>query len=216
MRINTDGVLLGSVASHTGPAAILDIGTGTGVIALMMAQRFPRAKIDAVEIDDLAAQAAAANFKSSAFANRTAVHQTDIAHYATEQRYDLIVANPPYFVNDLKNKEKRKELARHADESFFTTLLDKTSALLTAQGALWLILPVKQAEWVVAYAVLHGLFPAQILHVHSDEQKPEFRRIICLVFQHTSIRKAHFYIYKSPGVYTEAYKQLLKDFFLGF
>lgn len=216
MKINTDGVLLGAIAVHVQPGNILDIGTGTGVIALMLAQRYSSAHVDAVEIDASAADTASRNCINSPFKDRTTVFSGSFEDFSSSRKYDLIVSNPPYFVNDLKNPEKRKEIARHADEDFFSLLLRKTSSMLTAVGALWLILPVKQAENVIINAVLYQLFPSKIIQIYSDQSKEPFRQIICLDFSNQSIIYEHVYIYESIDVYTPQYKELLKDFFLAF
>jgi tRNA1Val (adenine37-N6)-methyltransferase len=216
MKINTDGVLLGAIAHHSQPLRILDIGTGTGVIALMLAQRFPDASVDAVEIDQLAATRAATNFNSSLFASRLVVNCVDITSFKTTNRYDLIVSNPPYFVNDLKNPEVRKGVARHAHEDFFESLLYKVKELLTANGRFWVILPVKQAEQLIVNAVLRRLFPAIIIHVYSDVNKVEFRQIVCFSCSDEPALHENFYIYAAEGKYTPAYMKLLKDYFLAF
>lgn len=216
MKINTDGVLLGAIAAQQLPHTVLDIGTGTGVIALMLAQRFPSARIDAVEVDESAAIAAGKNFAHSPFADRTKVHAAAFEQFEATVKYDLIVSNPPYFVNDLKSMEKRKELARHADEDFFDMLLRRTASILTDRGSLWLILPVKQAEKVVVNAVLYKLFPSKIVHIYSDASKTSFRQIICLDFMNNRPVEEHIYIYESEGIYTDQYKQVLSDFFLAF
>ena len=216
MRINTDGVLLGAVAAQSAPLSILDIGTGTGVIAMMLGQRFPDAHIDAVEIDPSAAAAAAQNFSRSPFAHRTAVFPVSIENYKSTVKYDLIVSNPPYFVNDLKNPEKRKEIARHADAYFFDMLLKATAGMLNPDGLLWFILPVKQAENVIINAVLQKLFPAKIIDIYSDKTKEPFRQIICLGFGMKDVVREQVYIYAAQGVYTDQYKHLLRDFFLAF
>ncbi|RAJ28390.1 tRNA1(Val) (adenine(37)-N6)-methyltransferase [Pedobacter cryoconitis] len=216
MKINTDGVLLGAVAEHPAPVNILDIGTGTGVIALMMAQRFPSSLVNAVEIDESAALAAAKNCLNSPFTDRTSVVHSSFEDFTTALKYSLIVSNPPYFVNDLKNPEKRKEIARHADEDFFDLLLKKAAGILTEDGLLWLILPVKQAESVVVNAVLQKLFPARIIHVYSDQTKASFRQIICLGFADGPLLEEHMYIYEEQNLYTDQYKCLLRDFLLAF
>lgn len=216
MKINTDGVLLGAIAAQVAPAHILDIGTGTGVIALMLAQRFGGAQVEAVEIDVSAAERAAINFKGSPFSARLVVYSSSIEDFQTAKQYDLIVSNPPYFVNDLKNTDKRKEIARHADENFFDALLRKTASLLTPSGALWLILPVKQAEKVVVNAVLQKLFPSRIIAVHSDISKEAFRHIICLGTERINPVIENVFIYATQGKYTDQYQLLLKDFLLAF
>lgn len=216
MRINTDGVLIAAIATHEDPKHLLDIGTGTGVIALMLAQRFPDAFVDAVEIDQSAAEAAYDNFENSPFDVRLNLFPGDFAHFDSEFKYDLVVSNPPYFVNDLKSPEQRKSIARHADEDFFERMARKVASLLSADGVFWVILPVKQAEELIYKSVLFGLFPSRIIHVYSDEDKPEFRQIVCFSFADQGRKEEDFYIYASRGIYTEAYVALLKDFFLAF
>jgi len=216
MKINTDGVLLGAVAFHQQPAYILDIGTGTGVIALMMAQRFPAARVDAVEIDADAAARAKSNCLGSPFSERTEVYSSAFEEFKSARKYDMIVSNPPYFVNDLKNPDKRKELARHADEDFFSLLVRKAAGMLSEQGALWMILPVKKAEEVIIQAVLHQLFPSKVVKIYSDRTKEAFRHIICLDFTGDKTVYKEVFIYESEGIYTSKYKELLTDFFLAF
>lgn len=216
MRINTDGVLLGAVAFKQAATKILDIGTGTGVIALMLAQRFPEARVDAVEIDEQAAATAAKNALNAIFSERIKVIHSAIEDYSTAERYDLIVSNPPYFVNDLKNPEHRKGIARHTDTVFFEQLLQRVAGMLSREGRFWFILPVKQAINIVDFARAYGLKAAVVLHLHSDESKPEIRQIVCLDYSGMPAKHQNLYIYAARGVYTDAYKLLLKDFFLAF
>jgi tRNA1Val (adenine37-N6)-methyltransferase len=216
MKINTDGVLLGVMANHASPLRILDIGTGTGVIALMLAQRYEDAQVEAVEIDPSAANRAKLNFETSAFAGRLSLQCADISAYESSNHFDLILSNPPYFVNDLKSLEPRKGLARHAHEAFFDSLIRKVSGLLSPNGLFWVILPVKQAEQLIINAVLVRLFPSKIIHVFSDEAKPEFRQIVCFGTASGPVEEENFYIYASTGIYTDAYVSLLKDFFLAY
>jgi tRNA1Val (adenine37-N6)-methyltransferase len=217
MKINTDGVLLGAIAVQQQTGHILDIGTGTGVIAMMMAQRYTTAKVDAVEIDPSAAAAADENFVRSPFADRMKAYPVSFEKFTSAVEYDLIVSNPPYFVNDLKNPDKRKEIARHAHEDFFEMLMRNASSMLSSKGSLWMILPVKQAEEAAVNAIMYKLHPARIVHIYSDRSKPEFRQIICLDFKgRKPLEEEHVYIYESRGRYTDQYKSLLKDFFLAF
>jgi tRNA1Val (adenine37-N6)-methyltransferase len=216
MKINTDGVLLGAIAENSLPENILDIGTGTGVIALMLAQRFPNAYIDAVEIDELAAQSAQANARNSIFRARINVFNSDFQAFEVSKKYDLIVSNPPFFVNDLKSEEVRKGIARHADEDFFNMLVSKSADLLTDQGKLWLVLPVKQADEVIKLSNFKGLTLSKRIHIHSDQTKATFRQIICLTKNKDQLQEHDFYIYEAYKEHTLAYKVLLKDFFLAF
>lgn len=216
MRINTDGVLLAVHCQAANPGRILDIGTGTGVIALMVAQRFAQAKVDAVEIDVCASQTASANFKASVFADRMDAYCCDIADFETENRYDLIVSNPPYFVNDLKNIEHKKGVARHASHDFFAGLCKKVSRLLADEGLFWVVLPVKQAENLVQMFKDFNIYLHSQIQLYSDDKKPEFRRILCLGRAEKILKIEKFTIYKAEHEYTNTYKMLLKPFFANY
>lgn len=216
MKINTDGVLLGAVAQHAKPTRVLDVGTGTGVIALMLAQRYPEAFVDAIEIDPSASETAMANFSGSDFSSRLNLFPGDVTEFESDFSYDLIVSNPPYFVNDLKNPEEKKSLARHTDEGFFERMTGKVASILNEDGEFWVILPVKHAQELIMKAVLYKLFPRMIVHIFSDKGKPEIRQIVCFSFVQTSVRDKNFYIYDEEGHYTDNYVKLLKDFFLAF
>ncbi|RBQ06853.1 tRNA methyltransferase [Pedobacter miscanthi] len=216
MKINTDGVLLGATVSHPSPKRILDIGTGTGVIALMLAQRFPDACIEAVEIDQQAAETACRNFQLSVFSKRLNINHVSIEQYNNKEQFDLIVSNPPFFVNDLKNEEIRKGIARHADEDFFSLLVEKSHSLLADEAQIWFILPIKQADEVIDIASRYGLSLAERVNIHSDKNKPTFRQIICLKKGEVFLNESDFNIYESLKEHTQEYKVLLKDFFLAY
>lgn len=213
MKINTDGVLLGAMANHSAPKNILDIGTGTGVIALMLAQRFPEAVIQAVEIDEKAAETAERNFESSVFNERLKVQHVSIEDFKCDEKFDLIVSNPPFFVNDLKNEEVRKGIARHTHEQFFDDLIKKVSELLSLTGMFWFVLPIKQAEQLIDKGTQFGLFLNFQVSLHSDERKPTFRYIVGLGRNKIDLVKQQFYIYQSERIHTMAYLELLKPYF---
>ena len=216
MKVNTDGVLLAAKVQHPAPQNILDIGTGTGVIALMLAQRFANAFVDAVEIDEMAAERASLNAQNSIFANRIAVKHAAFQDFETPKLYDLIVSNPPFFVNDLKNEETRKGIARHAELDFFDVLIEKSSRLLTESGKLWLILPVKQANEVILKGAGFDFSLCERINLHSDKNKATFRQIVCLSKEQLPLKETDFYIYESLKQNTAEYKTLLKDFFLAY
>lgn len=215
MKINTDGVLLAALAESDQPKRILDIGTGTGVLALMMAQRFPSAAIEAVEIDELAAATAGKNFQNSVFNKRLSVNHIAIEQYSTVEKFDLIIANPPFFVNDLKNVEEKKGIARHASNAFFDALMAKADELLSTNGRFWFILPIKQAEYLIEKGRRLNFNVQQRIELHSDHSKSAFRWIVNLSRTEVASKVEHFYIYESEKIYTQAYRDLLKDFFLG-
>ena len=215
MKVNTDGVLLGALAQAHSPKQILDIGTGTGVIALMLAQRSPEAEIDGVEIDKLAATTAAVNFQASPFANRLKSFPLDIAHYFMvypEKKFDLIVSNPPFFLDDLKSTNKNKELARHTDADFYKNLCFSISQFLAKNGQFWVILPQKSIKIVKNEAKLQNLHCQKIIHIKSFEQAEAHREIACFGFENVALSEENLVIYAAEKVYTPEYQLLLKDF----
>ena len=216
MKINTDGVLLGAMVQHENAKRILDVGTGTGVIALMLAQRFPDAQVCAVEIDEQASATARQNFKNSIFSERLTNNNISIEQFNNPEKFDLIVTNPPFFVNDYKNAEPKKEMARHASNTFFEDLIKKVNVLLGDNGCFWFVLPIKQAEFLVAKGEDYGLFLQKVIKLRSDVTKPEFRRIVCLGRNKSALLEEDFIIYESEKKYTIAYEALLKDFFLAY
>jgi len=219
MKINTDGVLLGAMAVSHAPEHILDIGTGTGVIALMLAQRFPSAQVDAIEVDQTAAAIAERNCRNSPFSRRTAVYATDLADYVPAVRYDLIVSNPPYFVDALRNRDVRKRLARHADRMFFDALLERGGEWLTEKGSLQLILPMPFAEEIIDIAVhRYGLQVQWQRDIRSFIGAPVLRRVVALgqTLGHVVGEQADVVIFSGKGVHSPTYRTLLKEFFLAF
>jgi len=219
MKINTDGVLLGAITDAANPGAILDIGTGTGVIALMLAQRFTKAKVDAVEIDEIAAQTAERNFKGSPFDDRLTVYAEGFEDYFDqfpERKYDLIVSNPPFYINSLKSPGAKKTLAKHTDLDFFEQFIKAVSKHLTPDGYCWLILPVNIAEQVIALAADCLIYPKKMINVFSYPHSSAHRTILCLSFNKVLHETCNFTIYKVAGQYSEEYKTLLQPYFLAF
>lgn len=214
MKINTDGVLLGATASAENPKSILDIGTGTGVIALMLAQRFEEAKIDAVEIDLNSAKTAGQNFTNSKFAAHLTLHETDIADFWPQkqhQQYNLIVSNPPFYLDTLTSPKENKTLAKHAVPGFFEDLLAKIPDFLSADGCFWLILPPKTALFVEKLAQ-PMLFLQEKISVSSYPDDLPHREILCFGLKKIKTKIASLIIYKDQKVYSETYQNLLEDF----
>lgn len=215
MKINTDGVLLGALVESE-PTFILDIGTGTGVIALMLAQRFGNAAIDAVEIDESAADTAERNFHNSPFASRLSIYALGFEGFFEknpDKKYDLIISNPPFYINSLLSPGEKKQLAKHAGEHFFKDMLTGVSKHLSEQGTCWLILPLQTAELVKVLAADVGLYINQLIYIKSFAGKEPHREIMVLSTTQYNFRKEQFVIYESEGVYTQQYKNTLKDFF---
>jgi len=216
MKINTDGVLLGALAEANESQNILDIGTGTGVIALMLAQRFPSAKIDAVEIDQAAAQTAEMNFKNSPFTQRLTVFPLDFKDLFNQypaKKYDLIVSNPPFHLNSLESPKAKKTLAKHVGEDFFADLIKDVAAHLTGNGLCWLVLALQAAGLVKTLAMEKKLQLQKIITIHSFENSEPHREILCFGFKEIITINEKLVIYDEPKHYSEAYRYTLKNFF---
>lgn len=217
MKINTDGVLLGGSTFFSEAKRILDIGTGTGVIALMLAQSHPNAHVDAVEIEEDAWRQAGINFRNSEFTERLAVHLGSFEHFQPEFAYDLIVSNPPFYTNSLHNPDKRRRLAKHTDISFFEKLFSFVSQYLTDDGQLKLILPTVLANDEIAPILSHyKLYVQTEMAISSFSKEPPIRKIWGIGKKVVPLEKHTFDIYAARGVYTEAYKKLLQPYFLAF
>jgi tRNA1Val (adenine37-N6)-methyltransferase len=215
MKINTDGVLLGALAEANNPQSILDIGTGTGVIALMLAQRFIDAKIDAVEIDETAAATAKRNFEGSPFADRLTVFPQDFESYFKEhgQKYDLIISNPPFHINSLASPGAKRNLAKHADENFFEILLENVAKYLNIDGKCYFILPLQTAELVKVITGNLGLNLYQTISVLSYPNSDPHREILVLTLDDIKQKDGQFIIYAEPKVYSDGYQNKLRLFF---
>jgi tRNA1Val (adenine37-N6)-methyltransferase len=219
MKINTDGVLLGAMAGAGTPLNILDIGTGTGVIAMMLAQRFTNAEIDAVEIDEQAAATAKSNFSNSPFNNRLTLYAKGFEQFFADlpdKRYDLIVSNPPFYINSLQSPGAKINLAKHAVDGFFEKLISTVAVQLTEEGTGWLILPVDTAELVKDLVKQHGLYLKKIITIHSFKDDTAHREIIVFAKNNEQPTADKFIIYSEPKVYTEMYRKVLKDFLIIF
>jgi tRNA1Val (adenine37-N6)-methyltransferase len=218
MKISTDAVLLGSLAKSPSPKNILDIGTGTGVIALMLAQRFPEAKVTALEIDPEAAIQAEENFKDSPFVERLKLIPTSLQDFSTDVSFDLIVSNPPYFPDHLKSSDPKRNLALHTDSLPFDALIHQVSQWLTPSGQFWVILPPRQMEDFCKLAPTKLLFPTIKIQIQDIPKKPIHREIVSfsLINSPVSIPTQVCCLKNEDGHYSQEYKQLVSGFLLGY
>ena len=216
MKVGTDGVLLGAWCP-TG-TRILDVGTGSGLIARMLMQRCPEAQVDAIDIDEAAVAQARENgvnaFCSSLQNWSTANSQQPIAN----SRYDLIVSNPPYFQNSLKNPDKGRQTARHTDTLSYEELIIHSARLLTNHGQLALILPAEAEEEIRQLAATQNLFPTHITRVYSKESKPA-RRVLIAFRRDTAIPGFRYTedsitLEDEKGGRSAAYSALCEEFYL--
>lgn len=174
MKIGTDAILLGAWATASAPQRILDIGTGSGVIALMLAQRFPAADVFAVEIDSAASEQAKANFADSSFRDRLTIAKSSVQDFCSDVAFDLIVCNPPWFHDSLKPPDTQRSLARHNDSLSLHDLATAAVRLLSPGGRLSLILPLVEADAfcnLADDAGLHGYRRCQVRPTPDSEPK---------------------------------------------
>lgn len=218
MKVGTDAVLLGSWVSTINAKSILDIGTGTGIIALMLAQKSD-AVIDAIDIDKNAFIQAAENITDCKWKERIRIHHISLQNYSTDcnRKYDLIVSNPPYFVDSSKALEESRTNARHTDQLPFSDLLNGVLNLLSAAGSFCVILPTKESQQFREMAEENNLFLTKLTRVITRTDKPEKRLLMQFEFTKKTIEENSITIEKDERhTYTDEYKELTKDYYLAF
>jgi len=217
MKVGTDGVLLGAWVDLTQANSILDVGSGTGLISIMLAQRCS-GSIDAIEIDTESHLQAMENLKRCPWSNRIALHNISFQEFSREtpSRFDLIVSNPPYFVNSLKPNAERRANARHAESLTHSELLQGVAALLTSTGRFCGIFPYIEGNVFVAKAANSGLYCRKKLNI-SSRPGGQVKRIIVEFSQEKGIVDEQWLaIYNHSGEHTQEYRALTKEFYLAF
>ncbi len=214
MKVGTDGVLLGAWSEVADAKHILDVGTGTGVIALQLAQRNTDAMITAIEIDETAARQAMDNVQQAPWADRIRVVCCDFQNFQTKETYDLIVSNPPYFMDTLKSPDKRRSLARHTIGLTYDFLFSRSAILLSRQGKLNLIFPPEVEKDVMDCARRYQLCPLHRTHVFTKPNKPCRRILLSLGRTEEDCVETELFIEQKSGEFTPEYIALTKDFYL--
>ena len=218
MKVGTDGVLLGAWTPVAGARTILDVGTGTGLIALMLAQRAAGALIHAVELDAESARQAAENVAASPWADRVAVFQGDFQSFAQNALlpYDLIVSNPPFFHGDLKSPKAGRNRVRHTDTLPYGDLLCGVERLLAPGGRLCVILPEGEGRDFQQIATSFGLFVTRIQEVFGRPGKPVERVLMQLERESKPLQRASVLFVQddTSGVRSVAYQEMTSDFYL--
>ncbi len=215
MKVGTDAVLLGAWLNVMHANRILDIGTGSGVIALMLAQRSSEhVHIDAVEIEPQDALQAKENILNSPWPNRISVYELPIQQFTSELRYDLIVSNPPYFNNSFQPPDKKRLHTRHTVSLDFTELLSSVVRLLKPEGKFNLILPFSEGLEFIDLAKQHALFCSRQWSFRPREEKPIERWLLEFQLKSTKKEEGEIIHYTKADQWTEDYKNLTKDFYL--
>jgi tRNA1Val (adenine37-N6)-methyltransferase len=217
MKVCTDACVLGAFADVGMGGRVLDIGTGTGLLALMAAQRNPTALIDAVEVDEAAFGQAVENIANSPFAGRVPIIRTRIQDFCPDTAYDRIITNPPFYTNHLRSPDAAVNRALHTDELPFPDLLAAVVRLLKPAGQWWVLLPPYETDQLTDLAATLALVPFQRLTLRHHAQKPAFRIITGFSFQQRSVLEEELTIYETDNrTYTPEFRRLLGDFYLIF
>ncbi|HLV92653.1 MAG TPA: methyltransferase [Aequorivita sp.] len=217
MKIGTDGVLLGAwVSLETNPFSVLDIGSGTGIIALQLAQRSDAELIDALEIDEEAYEQCVDNFENSPWGDRLFCYHASLAEFAEEieDKYDLIISNPPFHSENYKTTSSSRDKARFNDSLPFDKLIESVSLLLSKEGIFAVVIPNKEEENFISMASKVKLFPTRICHVRGNESSIIKRSMIEFSFKKTTPKTENITIETSRHNYTKEYIDLVKDFYL--
>lgn len=224
MKVGTDGVLLGSwVNLESRPFSVLDIGAGTGLIALMLSQRSDAGQIDAIEIDEDAYEQCVDNFENSPWADRLFCFHASLDEFAEEpeeEKYDLIVSNPPYFIppaasqNGKENISDSRSKARFYDSLPFEDLIAYSSQLLSENGELAVIIPYSEEQAFIALAKAKTLYLNRITRVRGTANAPIKRSLLQFSFVEKPFEEQELVLEITRHHYTDAFKELVNEFYL--
>lgn len=216
MKVGTDGTLLGAwAAAPSGKCRILDIGTGTGLIALMMAQRFPESEVIGIDIDPEAIAQARENVRLSPFSERITISHQDLMKFDDTECFDVIVSNPPYFVDSLECPDDQRTMARHTVSLTYDGLIHQAFRLLKDDGCLSLVIPSESRSLIESAACLSGFFLSHVCLVKTTPKKQPKRQLI--EFRKHPVNELVIeegIIEDTPNVRSAWYQQLTKDFYI--
>ena len=218
MKVSTDGCLLGATAFHNNPNRTLDIGTGTGLLTLMIAQRYSNTFIDAIEIEQDAYHQACNNVTASPWADRINVIHNRIQDYSitSNQKYELIISNPPFYIHQKATTKEKDNIARHASALNLEELAKTSSGLLKDDGSLFVIYPQNVSDDFERMAMNYGLLPFYKMYIHNRPETIIIRRITGYRKVLKELFEEQLIIRNSPDDYSYQFKKMLKDFYLAF
>ena len=213
MKVGTDGVLLGAWA--LGGKRILDIGSGTGLISLMMAQRYPEAQVVGIDLDAEACAEARENVAASPFADRVNIVDCRLQDYESVEKFDAIVSNPPFFLNSLKNPDSKRSMARHADSLPFRELFRGVKLLLSDDGVFSAIVPVEVLETFASEGNMHGFYLLRQCGIKTVERKQPKRYLLTFA-KHRSMEMDDMVetMMDSEGNRSEWYAKITEEFYV--
>ena len=209
-RVGTDGVLLGALASCEAASKVLEVGTGTGLISLMTAQRNPRAEILALDINEKAVALAGQNFSNSPFRDRMRAELFDFKNYISEEKFDLILSNPPYF--ELMDFSQKDVLARQQVELNFEQLIQNSSALLAQNGLFSVIIPKSSEAFFIEKCADFALKLRRRVILRGTPQAEAKRCVLEFSFCEGEPQEEELVLEVSPRCYSNEYLQLTRDF----
>lgn len=219
MKVCTDACLFGAWAaarsSQFKSHSLLDIGTGTGLLSLMLAQQLPDVIIDAVEMDEAASQQAKENFEASPWKERLKVHNTSIQQFAStaKHQYDVIISNPPFYENDLKSDDAKRNLALHSAELKLEELIKISSELLKDDGKLFILIPYNRTEQL-SQLIRDHFSIKEIVFVKQTPKHQFFRSMFLLEKEGSSTVTSEMVVMDGDGRYSDEFVGLLRDFYL--
>lgn len=213
MPVSTDGVMLGAWIQSPNNAQILDIGTGTGLLALMCAQRFTEAQVTAVDIELTAIEAAQKNVVQSPWSARVSVHHSDVLDFTPTHPFQRIICNPPYFNSGEQSKHSQRATARHTDTLRHNALLQRCYQLLDEQGKANFVLPITEGERFIELALHQGWHLSRVCRVQPSEKKPVHRLLFELAKQPCDTQESYLIIHSHDG-YSDDFVQLTREFYL--
>jgi len=205
-------MLLGALIEPMHVTSALDIGAGTGVLSLMVLQKNPAIKLEAIEIHPEAAEECSLNFKNSPLGLGAKVHAIDFFDYQTSVTFDLIFSNPPFYLDGLKSGVVEKDQAKHIDRLWYDRFLAKTKSLLSENGRFYVIVPGNQLDFFADLAKTQGLFVQEQTIIHATKEKPNSRVVFMFSREQKSIKHRELTIRDVNGQYTEEYIFLTKDY----
>lgn len=214
MPVGTDAVLLGAWATHPCPTRVLDIGCGCGVISLMLAQRYSSTIVDAIDIDTPSVKEAGHNFSTSPFSKRLNTIQADIRSWETEEKYSLIVSNPPYYTNGPMSENDARKLARHTLTLSHADLQNSVAKLLDEDGVFCCVLPYTAIKAFVKIAEHNNLFLNRLSYIKSNPKNEVSVALLALSKKDIPIEITELILMNKEGKPTEEYAKLVKDFYI--